>query len=71
MAVDIQPTSWNTVVDAFRMGAGINVQGASGPLDYDPATEETTAPISLWVIREDTEAPSGYDFEEVSRTQPG
>ncbi|HYJ11475.1 MAG TPA: hypothetical protein VEX18_20780, partial [Polyangiaceae bacterium] len=25
-------------------GAGVNLQGASGALDYDPVTEETSAP---------------------------
>jgi branched-chain amino acid transport system substrate-binding protein len=70
-AIEIQPTSWSTVVDAFRMGQSVNVEGASGPLDYDPQTEETAAPISLWVIVADPDTVSGYDFEEIDRTQPG
>ena len=29
---------------------GIDVRGASGELDYDPVTEETTAPVEVWGI---------------------
>jgi hypothetical protein len=30
----------------------------SGSLDYDPTTEETTAPIEIWVINADR---TGFD----------
>lgn len=68
--VEIEPPGWTTAVDAFRNGRGINVQGASGPLDYDPSTEETSAPISLWHVIASEGGPRGYDFEELSQTQP-
>lgn len=68
--VAIQPAGWATVVDAFRSRDGVDVEGASGPLDYDPDTEETTAPIELWRIDPDPEAMSGYDFVSISITEP-
>lgn len=42
-----------TVHDRFRLGEAIDVAGASGALDYDPGTEETTAPVEVWTIRAD------------------
>ncbi len=70
-AIDIAATSWPSVVEHFRSGASIDVTGASGPLDYDPDTEETTAPISLWAIEPDAVAPSGFAFVELARIDPG
>ena len=52
-------------------GASIDVRGASGPLDYDPDTEETSAPIQLWAIQPDVEAPTGFAFVELDRIDPG
>ena len=38
------------MVQAFKSGTAVNVSGASGPLDYDPETEETNALIEAWKI---------------------
>ena len=46
------------------------MQGASGPLDYASDTEETSAPIQLWAIQPDVEAPSGFAFVELDRIDP-
>lgn len=46
----IRPTSWPTVVASFGSGISVDVEGASGALDYDPATEETVNPIDLWEV---------------------
>ncbi|MEQ1506666.1 MAG: ABC transporter substrate-binding protein [Myxococcota bacterium] len=48
--IDIRPLSWNDVKAQFAEHASIDVVGASGDLDYDPVTAETTAPIDVWVI---------------------
>lgn len=69
-AIEIQPSDWSAVVEQFRRGEGVDVQGASGPLDYDPATEETVAPIELWQIVPDPAAPSGFDFAAIARIDP-
>jgi ABC-type branched-subunit amino acid transport system substrate-binding protein len=62
-AFDIQPLSWGGIAQSFRSGSGIDVRGASGDLNYDPVTEETTAAIQVWVIG----TGSGGEFE----IQPG
>lgn len=49
-AYDIAPLSWGGILETLRRGAPIDVQGASGALDYDPITEETSAEIEVWVI---------------------
>ncbi len=49
-ALPIRPTSWPSVVANFESGTAINVEGSSGALDYDPATEETVSPIDLWQV---------------------
>lgn len=68
--LDILPTSWPTAVELLGTGGSIDVRGASGPLDYDPDTEETTAPISVWAIEPDDGAPSGWGFVELERVEP-
>jgi branched-chain amino acid transport system substrate-binding protein len=68
--IDILPTSWGTVVQQFRSGGTIDVRGASGALDYDPATEETTAPISIWAVVTDPEAQTGWAFVELEQVDP-
>ncbi len=63
--IETRPTTWNQVVEAFRAGLSIDVSGASGDLDYDPATEETSGDIETWriegdkIIGVDTWPPSG------------
>lgn len=49
--VEITPTSWSQVRAEFAQGESIDVVGASGQLDYDPATEETSGPIDIWYIQ--------------------
>lgn len=68
--IDIAPMSWRTVLDRFAMEMPIDVQGASGPLDYDPDTEETSAPIELWAIEADASAEHGWAFVELDRIEP-
>ena len=41
---------WSTVLAQFRQGTAVDIAGTSGSLDYDPATEETTGPVNVWVI---------------------
>lgn len=51
--VDVGELSWGTVVETFRAGGGIDVTGASGALDYDPATEERAEggqSFEVWVV---------------------
>lgn len=48
--VPIRFAGWEPAVSAFMAGQSIDVEGGSGLLDYDPATEETSAPTELWGI---------------------
>jgi branched-chain amino acid transport system substrate-binding protein len=58
-AFDVQPLNWGGILETLRTGAGVNVRGASGELDYDPVTEETSAPIQVWTIG--ASASGGYE----------
>lgn len=49
-AQTIQPSTFQPIVTAFSNGQSVDVSGASGALDYDPATEETSAPIEVWTV---------------------
>ncbi len=60
VAVDVNRDGWNIVKREFKAGRSINITGASGALQYDPETEETTAPIVYWKIND-----AGTDFENV------
>jgi branched-chain amino acid transport system substrate-binding protein len=44
------PSYWNTALQHFRVGQGIDIRGASGALNYDPLTEETSGAIDIWYI---------------------
>lgn len=47
---NIGAEDWTTIRAQFGEGNSVDVNGASGALDYDDATGETTAPILVWVI---------------------
>jgi len=49
-SLDVVPSSWLPVLDEFREGVSVNLNGASGDLDFDPATEETSGRIQTWRI---------------------
>jgi branched-chain amino acid transport system substrate-binding protein len=49
-SVEITGTSWPSIRSAFEAKQMVNVVGASGLLDYDSATEETTGEGELWQI---------------------
>ncbi len=46
--VELRASTWTSVQQAFKAGDSIDVAGASGELDYDPATEETSADVEVW-----------------------
>ncbi len=58
--VNVNASSWNTVKREFKAGHSINITGVSGDLQYDPETEETTAPFNYWRIN-----AAGDGFEDV------
>lgn len=50
--IETRPTTWNQVLQAFGRGESVDISGASGDLDYDPVTEETTGEIETWRIED-------------------
>lgn len=64
-AVRLLPGDWNTGRARFSAGQSIDVKGTSGPLEFDPDTEETATAVDIWEITE-----SGDDFEVVGTFEP-
>jgi branched-chain amino acid transport system substrate-binding protein len=62
-ALELKSSSWGTLKAAFEDGAGVDVKGTTGSLDYDPETEETTAPIEVWTVNL---AGDGFDIQYVT-----
>ncbi len=58
-------TSWIELVAYADAGEDINVIGASGELEYDPETGETSGPVDVWKINED-----GDGFDTVNTVEP-
>jgi branched-chain amino acid transport system substrate-binding protein len=51
--IDIGPSQWNSLKAQFKEGQTVNVRGASGELDYDSETGETSTPIDVWGVEYD------------------
>ena len=49
-AFDIAPGQWASIRGALSSGSSVNVRGASGDLDFDSSTEETTGAVELYGI---------------------
>jgi len=65
--IQIRPTDWPALKAHFKEGQSVNIVGASGLLDFDPETEETTGPIDVWEISgdENPEFSVLYTYEPV------
>ena len=48
--VAVTPANWGRIIDALGAGGTVNIVGASGALDYDPTTQETTGLVDIWKI---------------------
>ena len=66
-AIDVGPADWDALQAQFGEGEPVDVRGASGELDYDSETAETTLPVEVWAVRE---VGGGYQFNEVTRYTP-
>ena len=62
---EVRPSFWNTIKANLAEGQSIDITGASGSLDFDSTTEETTAPIDVWQITK-----TGDDFEVIDTITP-
>lgn len=63
--ISVSPGTWKRVADELGAGREINITGASGRLDFDPVTEETTGLIDIWKI-----AADGQSVETVTTIDP-
>ncbi len=63
--VRIGPGSWTGIVTDLGAGKTVNVTGASGVLDFDPVTEETSGLVDIWKISAD-----GAAIETLSTIDP-
>jgi branched-chain amino acid transport system substrate-binding protein len=62
--VPVTPANWTRIADAMGAGNPVNLDGASGKLDYD-AKQETTNLIDIWKISAD-----GQSIESVTQIDP-
>ncbi len=51
--IPLQRSGWSALTNAFEQGNAINIEGASGELDFDPVTEETDAVVEVWIVCKD------------------
>ncbi|NCG22377.1 MAG: hypothetical protein GWP91_25455, partial [Rhodobacterales bacterium] len=64
-SLPVRPDTWPTIGDAFAVGEAVNLDGASGALDFNPDTGETTGDVEIWVVSEDFQ-----DFIGVVNCEP-
>jgi branched-chain amino acid transport system substrate-binding protein len=63
--VTIGGNGWQAAKGSLAGGDAIDIDGISGPLDFDVATGEAEAPIEIWRLN-----MAGTDFETVQLLQP-
>jgi branched-chain amino acid transport system substrate-binding protein len=51
--IPVSPASWPRISDTLGSGGTVNLVGASGSLDYDASTEETSGLVDIWKISAD------------------
>jgi branched-chain amino acid transport system substrate-binding protein len=47
---NLLPGSWGALAAELAAGRGVDVRGASGQLDFDATTDETSGPVEIWRI---------------------
>jgi len=65
--IDIGPSTWTTLFARFETGSQVNVRGASGELDYDTDSGETSTPIEVWGVEA---VGDSYGFVEIDVFEP-
>ncbi len=51
--LSLRTSNWANLVEPLEQGGAVDVIGASGELNYDPATMETSSATEIWVLDED------------------
>lgn len=62
---DARASSYPMILERFRLGESVDIRGASGDLNFDPSTEETSSPIEVWQV-----GTSGASFEAIYAVTP-
>lgn len=70
--VDVGPGSWGTVKSSFQAGDPVDINGASGALDFDPQTGEASAAVDIWFVDTDNGASFriGYCWDLADTPDP-
>ncbi len=63
--LQFRPTDLTAMKAALQQGQTIDVRGASGELDFDPATGEAPSPIEVWRV-----AGDGFETVQAGRQPP-
>jgi len=63
--VPLRRSGWSQLTNAFKSGDEINIQGASGLLEYDPVTEEREGVVEIWQACRDAENGNQLVIEPV------
>ncbi len=62
---ELSPGQFTGAKTALQGGASIDIAGASGDLDFDPATGEAPSPIEVWMVE-----GNGFKTLEAARQPP-
>ena len=65
-SIEIRGSTLANVRSNFQSGSSVNLIGTSGDLDYDPVSEETTAPLEVFVVAPRCTTPSVNAFGVVN-----
>jgi len=55
---DLLPGTWSALAPELAAGRDVDVRGASGELDFDATTDETSGPVEIWRIGGSPGAPA-------------
>jgi ABC-type branched-subunit amino acid transport system substrate-binding protein len=65
----LRPENFAAVLGRFEAGQDVNLQGASGDLDFDPDTGEVNGSVEIWTIV-DPDGDESYEFLAVQLCEP-
>lgn len=68
--IALTPLRYNEITSALARGEMINVEGASGALDFDPTVGQAPGNIEVWTIRNDDAGLPRFETLRVVAPQP-
>ena len=64
--INLSTAGWNEIVTKLSANEPVNIEGASGKLDYNLETEETTTPVDLWKFIDNLLSFEIIDLEDIT-----